>query len=123
MKTLILATASLIALASVSSAAELAGTGIVAGSEVDFNYTTGVDEFALEATPYVGFDKFGVAFTVETTVDILAINDGDVFQGLDFSAEYDLGQLGANGVTAYGEVSTDADLDFGDVTVGAKLAF
>ena len=48
------------------------------------------------------------------------LNGDDVFKGLDFSAEY---AVGTTGLTAYGEVSTDSDFEFGDVKVGAKFAF
>jgi hypothetical protein len=99
------------------------GYGLKAGGEVDMNYTTGVETWALEATPEVGFEALGVDITIGSTFNLLDINGNDPFKGLDFSAEYDLGVIGANGLTAYGEVDTDKDLEFGDLKMGVKFAF
>ena len=101
------------------AAADL-GYGFTLGGEIDGNYTTGLDMFAVDLTTGVGYNAYGVDLAVETTFDVLSLNDGDVFEGLDLSAEY---AIGATGITTYGEVSTDADFEFGDLTVGAKLAF
>jgi hypothetical protein len=101
------------------AAADL-GYGFTLGGEIDGNYTTGTELFAVDLTTGVGYAAYGVDFSIDTTFDVLSLNDGDVFEGLDFGAEY---AVGATGITAYGEVSTDADLEFGDLTVGAKLAF
>lgn len=105
-----------------ASAIELGG-GFKAGGEVDMNYTTGVEEWALEATPEVGFAAAGVDFTVGSTFDLMKLNEDDVFKGLDFGAEYDLGGVGINGLKAYGEVSTDKDFEFGDITMGVNFSF
>ena len=61
---------------------------------------------------------YGLSLSAETTVDVLDINNGDIFTGVDWKAEYVW-----NGMTAYTEVSSDADFDFGDITVGAKIKF
>jgi len=105
-----------------AAAIELGG-GLKAGGEIDMNYTTGVEEWALEATPEVGFAAAGVVFTVGSTFDLMGLNEDDVFKGLDFGAEYDLGAIGVNGIKAYGEVSTDADFEFGDITMGVNFSF
>ena len=119
MKTLALATALIVA-AGAASAVELGTTGVSLGGTLDANYTTGVDTYAVELTPRAGYSAFGVAFGVETTLDVMTLNEGDVFQGLDFDASYDLFNTGA---TVYGEVGTDADFEFGDVKVGVSFAF
>jgi len=119
----IVATATLaVFVASQAAAIELGG-GLKAGGEIDMNYTTGVEEWALEATPEVGFAAAGVDFTVGSTFDLMGLNEDDVFKGLDFGAEYDLGAIGVNGIKAYGEVSTDADFEFGDITMGVNFSF
>lgn len=109
-------------IATQASAIDL-GYGLKAGGEIDMNYTTGVETWALEATPEVGFAAWGVDFTVGSTFNLLDINGNDPFKGLDFEAEYDLGTIGVNGLKAYGEVATDKDLEFGDLTMGVKFAF
>ena len=106
--------------ATAASAAEIGATGVSVGATVDANYTTGVDTYAVDFTPRAGYSAFGVAFGVETTFDVLTLNEGDVFKGLDFDASY---SLGATGASVYGEVGTDKDFEFGDVTVGAKFSF
>ena len=49
---------------------------------------------------------------------VLKINEDDVFKGVDLSAEYVW-----NTMTTYTEVSSDADFEFGDITIGAKIKF
>ena len=116
MKTLVLAAAVAVAATSVS-AIEL-GNGLSIGTEIDTKYTTGVDKWAINATPYAAFGLYGTTLKAETTVDVLKINDNDVFKGVDLTAEYVW-----NGITTYTEVSSDKDFKFGDVTVGAKIKF
>jgi hypothetical protein len=118
MKNILLATAVLFGAASAASAFELGNTGLSVGGEVDLNYTTGVETYAMDLTSGVSFSNWGVTFNAETTWDLLDLNDGDLFTGVDFDAAY---QYGA--VELYGEVSTDADFEFGDVTVGTRLSF
>jgi hypothetical protein len=50
----------------------------------------------------------------------MKLNDNDVFKGVDFEAKY---PIGTTGLTAYGEVSTDSDFEFGDVKIGASFKF
>jgi len=103
-----------------AEAIELGG-GLKAGAEIDMNYTTGIEEWALEATPEVGFEAYGADLTVGSTFDLMGLNEDDVFKGLDFGAEYNIGVI--PGLTAYGEIGTDADFEFGDATMGVKFAF
>ena len=116
MKTLVFASALAVAATSVS-AMDL-GNGLSIGSEVDMSYVTGADIWALEATPYAAISQYGVTLKAETTVDVLKINEDDVFKGVDLTAEYVW-----NNMTTYTEVSSDADFEFGDITVGAKIKF
>lgn len=116
--------AALIMAASAATAADLTVGGVTgsAGADFDFNYTTGADDWALEATPYVGTEFAGVAFGLATTFDVLDLNAGsttDLFQGLDFTAGYRLNAA----MDVYGEVSTDEDLNFGDVKMGVAFGF
>ena len=119
MKLAVIATAATLLVATQASAIDL-GYGLTAGGEVDMNYTTGTELWALEATPEVGMGLMGAQVTVGSTFDLMNLNGDDVFKGLDFSAEY---AVGTTGLTAYGEVATDSDFEFGDVKVGAKFAF
>ena len=118
MKLAVLATAAVM-VASTASAFDL-GNGLSAGAEVDMNYTTGVETWALEATPEVGFSTFGANLTVGSTFDLLKLNEDNAFKGIDFEAKY---PIGMTGLEAYGEVSTDSDFEFGDVTIGASFKF
>jgi hypothetical protein len=118
MKIAVLATAAVLA-ASSASAFELGATGVSVGGEFDGHYTTGVDTFGLDFTPRAQFSNWGVTFGVETTVDVLEINNGDIFTGLDLDASYQL----TPALEAYGEIGTDADLEFGDLTMGVRFGF
>ena len=122
MKTFILATIASIGLASAASAADfsVAGQTLSIGGEVDMNYNTGTELFALEVVPSTGFVAYGVDFEVSTTIDILQLNEGDVFQGVEFEAGY---TIPTTNVRAYAEIATNSDLEFGDLLVGATLSF
>ena len=119
MKTLALATALVVAAGAVS-AAEIGNTGISIGGTVDANYTTGLDMFAVDLTPRAQYSSWGVTFGAETTFDVMGLNDGDIFKGLALDAAYEIGDTG---LTAYGEIGTDADFTFGDAKIGVLLAF
>jgi len=116
-------TAALVLAASTASAGDLniGGQTISAGGEFDMNYTTGTELWALDFTPSAGLNAFGVDFVVDTTFDVLSLNDTkkDAFTGLDFEAGYTLG----GGLRAYTEVGTNKDFEFGDVTMGATFKF
>jgi|GEM_PF-2770433 len=117
------ATAALLMTATIASAEDfaIAGQTVSVGGEFDMNYTTGTEVWALEFEPTAGFAAYGADFEVSTTIDLLGLNDAsaDTFQGLEFEAGYTLG----NGLRAYGEVATDKDLEFGDLTAGMTFAF
>ena len=119
MKLAVFATAATLLVATQASAVDL-GNGLTVGGEVDMNYTTGTELWALEATPEVGLGVMGADFTVGSTFDLMNLNGDDTFKGLDFEAKY---AIGSTGLTAYGEISTDADFEFGDLKVGTSFAF
>ena len=119
MKNVLTATALAAITATHISAAELGSTGINIGAEVDMNYTTGVEDWSIDFIPEAGFNKWGVDFKGSTTIDVIELNDGDIFQGLDFEAGYSL----TDNLRAYGEVSADQDWDFGDIKAGVSFSF
>ena len=98
----------------------VAGQKLSIGADTDINYTTGVEEWVWELTPSAGVTALGIGLSVATDIDMLTLDEGDIFQGLDFTADYEVSNTNIN---LYTEVSTDADLEFGDVTVGARFSF
>ena len=98
----------------------VAGQTISIGASSDLNYTTGVEDWVWELTPSAGVTALGIGLSVATDIDMLELDEGDIFQGLDFTADY---SVPSTNINLYTEVSTDSDLEFGDVTVGAKVSF
>lgn len=98
----------------------VAGQKLSISAETDLNYTTGVEDWVWELTPSAGITALGIGLSVATDIDMLELDEGDIFQGLDFTADY---EVPSTNINLYTEVSTDADLEFGDVTVGAKFSF
>ena len=98
----------------------VAGQTLSIGAETDLNYTTGVEDWVWELTPSAGITALGIGLSVATDIDMLELDEGDIFQGLDFTADY---TVPSTNINLYTEVSTDSDLEFGDVTVGAKVSF
>ena len=119
MKLAVFATAATLLVATQASAVDL-GNGLTVGGEVDLNYTTGTELWALEATPEVGYGFMGADLVVGSTFDLMNLNGTDTFKGLAFSGKY---PIGLTGLTAYGEVSADPDFEFGNLTVGTSFAF
>lgn len=118
----VLATAAVLAATSVSAAdLNVGGLTLSAGGEVDMNYTTGVEEWAMELTPYVGTEFMGVGLSVETTVDLMKLDTegADVFTGLTLGSSY----VVMDKVSLYGEVDTNKDLEFGDAKMGVSFKF
>ena len=121
MKTTAIVTAAMLAATSTSAMDfSVAGQTLSIGAETDLNYTTGVEEWVWELTPSAGVTALGIGLSVATDIDMLTLDEGDIFQGLDFTADYEIANTNIN---LYTEVSTDADLEFGDVTVGATFSF
>jgi opacity protein-like surface antigen len=119
MKTLAIA-AVIAAAATSASAFDIGSTGVSIGGTLDANYTTGISEYAVDLTPRAQFSSWGVTFGAESTFDIMGLNEGDVFKGVDLDAAYEIGDTG---LTAYGEVGTDGDFNFGDFKMGVSFSF
>jgi len=98
----------------------VAGQTVSIGADSDMNYTTGVEEWEWELTPSAGLTAMGIGLSVATDIDMLELDEGDIFQGLDFTAKY---EIPSTYINLYTEISTDSDLEFGDVTVGATVSF
>mgnify|MGYP003111394350 FL=1 len=112
--------AAIMATASYSKDFSVAGQTISFGASSDLNYTTGVEDWEWEMTPSAGLSAMGIGLTMSTDIDMLTLDEGDIFQGLDFTADY---TVPSTNISLYTEVSTDSDLEFGDVTVGATVSF
>lgn len=104
----------------VSKDFSVAGQTLSIGAETDLNYTTGVEDWVWELTPSAGITALGIGLSVATDIDMLTLDEGDIFQGLDFTADY---TVPSTNISLYTEVSTDSDLEFGDVTIGATVSF
>jgi len=98
----------------------VAGQTVSVGASSDLNYTTGVEDWEWELTPSAGLTAMGLGFTMATDIDMLTLDEDDIFQGLDFTVDY---TVPSTNISVYTEVSTDSDLEFGDVTVGAMASF
>ena len=94
------------------------GYGLSVGAATELTYTTGTEVWTMDVTPSMGLGAYGASFTAETTIDVLDLNNGDIFTGIDWKAEYVW-----KGMTTYTKVSSDADFEFGDITMGAKISF
>jgi len=122
MKLAALTTAAALLVAPAVSAADLGG-GMSAGATVEGTYTTGTDVFALTVDPYVGMTLFGVNNKLTANVDLLGLESGsaiDTFQGLDWKSSI---AMGMDGMEVFGKISSDADLKWGDMTIGLSFAF
>ena len=98
----------------------VAGQTLSLGADTDINYTTGSEDWEWEMTPSAGLSAMGIGLTMSTDIDMLTLDEGDIFQGLDFTVDY---TVPSTNIGLYTEVSTDSDLEFGDVTVGATVSF
>jgi hypothetical protein len=98
----------------------LLGQTVSIGAESDTNYTTGVEDWEWELTPYAGVNLMGVGLTLETDIDMLKLDEDDIFTGVDVELNYSVPHTNVN---LYTEVSSDKDFDFGDVTIGATVKF
>jgi len=98
----------------------VAGQTVSFGAASDLNYTTGSEDWEWEMTPSAGLSAMGIGLTMSTDIDMLTLDEGDIFQGLDFTADY---TVPSTNISLYTEVSTDTDLEFGDVTIGATVSF
>ena len=109
--------------AATSASAFDLGNGLSIGGEVETSWTpqADTDAFGLEFTPEAAITFQGLTLSADTTIDMLELNNDAVetFTGLDFEATYSV----TGNLTAFGEVSADADMEFGDITIGTRLNF
>jgi hypothetical protein len=99
---------------------DMGGQTLSIGAVSDTNYTTGVEDWEWELTPYASVTAMGVALSVETDIDMLKLDEDDIFTGVDLELNYIVPNTNVN---LYTEVSSDKDFDFGDVTMGATIKF
>ena len=122
MKKVLFATLSVFALTSAANAFELGG-GLAAGGEVESSYNFGTEDFSVLFTPEVSFATSGLFVGASLEIDMLDLENYD-FTGVDFEATYTIdGVVPGFAVEAFGEISTDADFEFGDLVVGTRLNF
>ena len=116
MKKLIAAATFFLGMGAAVNAADL-GNGLSAGAELDVNYTTGSEVWVYKITPEVGYSTpWGIDLSAETS---LIIDDVE-FTGIKWGADY---AIGDTGLEAYADVSTDADHERGDITMGMTWSF
>jgi hypothetical protein len=115
MKNVLIAAAVLAMTATSVMAADL-GRGFALNTDInaEYNVTAG-GEIALTATPELAYTVDVLTLSVATDIDLADID----FVGFDLAASYDVN----DSWNLYAEVSTDADLNFGDVVVGATVSF
>lgn len=115
MKKILLASTILVMTAASAMAFDL-GYGFSAGADINAEYNVTVGgAVALTATPELAYGVGDFGFTVGTDIDLTDVD----FVGFDIGATY---QIGKN-LELYGDVSTDEDLKFGDLIIGATLSF
>ena len=121
MKTLAIALGltGLLATSATSADFPIAGQAVELGAESDTNYTTGIEDWDWELTPYAAITMNNLRLGVETDIDMLKLDEDKVFQGVDLTADYPL----STSVNLYGEVSSDDSFTFGDVKLGATVKF
>jgi len=82
----------------------VAGQTLSVGASSDLNYTTGVEDWEWELTPSAGLTAMGLGFTMATDIDMLELDEGDIFQGQEFTVDY---TVPSTNISVYTEVSTD----------------
>jgi|TARA_R110000782_G_scaffold28166_2_gene70829 hypothetical protein len=123
MKLAVIATATALLVANQASAEGSSSMGLDFGGEVETSMNVDSGIWALKVMPKVSMDVFGVDTSVTSNFDLLGFDGGstvDVFQGVDVKGTY---PLGFDGMSLFGKISSDGDLDFGDTTIGLTFAF
>jgi hypothetical protein len=123
MKIAVIATATALLVANQASAEGSSSMGLDFGGEVETSMNVDSGIWALKVMPKVSMDVFGVDTSVTSNFDLLGFDGGstvDVFQGVDVKGTY---PLGFDGMSLFGKISSDGDLDFGDTTIGMSFAF
>ena len=123
MKLAVIATATALLVANQASAEGSSSMGLDFGGEVETSMNVDSGIWALKVMPKVSMNVFGVDTSVTSNFDLLGFDGGstvDVFQGVDVKGTY---PLGFDGMSLFGKISSDGDLDFGDTTIGMSFAF
>jgi len=98
-----------------ATAADL-GNGISAGADLDVNYTTGTEAWVYKLTPELSMaTPWGVGLSADTAIML----DDVEFTGINWEAS----MMAMDNLEVYGKIKSDADHDFGDVTMGLTLSF
>ena len=98
-----------------ASAADI-GNGINLGADGDVNYTTGTEAWVYKLTPEMSYSTpWGVGLSADTSIMI----DDPEFTGINWEAS----MMAMDNLEIYGKIKSDADHDFGDVTMGLTLSF
>ena len=101
MKLAVIATATALLVANQASAEGSSSMGLDFGGEVETSMNVDSGIWALKVMPKVSMDVFGVDTSVTSNFDL----------------------LGFDGMSLFGKISSDGDLDFGDTTIGLTFAF
>ena len=98
------------------NAAELGG-GFSAGATLEAEYNFDTEAESITATPYVGYNLWGINWGVETELDMQNLSDEEL--DLEWSMRYPF----LDNAEAYLKVETNEDFDTDDLTVGASFKF
>ena len=123
MKLVVIATATALLVANQASAEGSSSMGLDFGGEVETSMNVDSGIWALKVMPKVSTSVWGIGTSVTSNFDLLGFDGGstvDVFQGVDVKGTY---PLGFDGMSLFGKISSDGDLDFGDTTIGMSFAF
>lgn len=118
MKSLFLAMIAAFSFTTAASAMDLGG-GFSAGATVDAHWNVDAKDWASTLTPYAAYTVQNLSLTVESEVDLRDVD----FTGVDLTAEYNLSSAGMFTSMIYGEISSDADFNFGNAKVGIEFKF
>lgn len=120
MKTFALAAVAVLAMsATAASALDIGSTGLQFNNKVVSEYTTNSEDFSLGYTPELRYIPLeGLSVYVKSEFDVEDPN----FTGATFGVEYMPGVASLDLVT-YVKATSDQDLNFDGVVIGAELNF
>lgn len=124
MKLAVIATATALLVANQASAeGSSSSMGLDFGGEIETSMNVDSGIWALKVMPKVSMDVWGIGTSVTSNFDLLGFDGAstiDVFQGVDVKGTY---PLGFDGMSLFGKISSDGDMNFGDTTIGMSFAF
>ena len=127
MKSTLLASALVVALATSASAIELGG-GLQLNTSIDGEWNTGTELFTTTVTPTLMYSPMaGLDVWADTELNVydgtnLNLNS-DVFTGINIGADYILPAMGPLGAKAYIEAGFNSDWDYTRTLLGFSLNF